>query len=154
MKTTKNGAPFVPLEPEVVEEVMKLAEIKQEDVFYDLGSGNGRLVIAAALRGVKESYGVEVDRFRVIYSRLWLKFLHLKNAKILKKDIFETDLSNADVITLYLLPGTNNRLAEKFKKELKKGTRVVSVAFSLPGLKPVKISPKGPIYGPVYLYKI
>jgi predicted RNA methylase len=154
MKTTKNGAPFVPLEPEVVEEVMKLAEIKQGDVFFDLGSGDGRLVIAAALRGVKEAYGVEIDRFRVFYSQLWLKFLHLKNTKILKKDIFETDLSTASVITMYLLPETNNKLVEKLTKELKKGTRIVSVAFSLPGVKPQKISPKGPIYGPVYLYKI
>ena len=67
---------------------MKLAEIQETDIFYDLGSGDGRLVIAAALRGVKEAYGVELSPLRVFYSNLWLKFLRLKNARILKKDIF------------------------------------------------------------------
>lgn len=151
--TTKKGAPFVPLEPEVVEEVMKLAQVKKGDVFYDLGSGDGRLVIAAALRGA-QAFGIETDTLRVFYSRLWLKALRLKNAEIIKDDIFKTDLSKATVVSAYLLPETMEKLKEVFKNELKKGTRVVSVAFLIPGLKPVKISPRGTIYGPVYYYKI
>jgi predicted RNA methylase len=153
MRTTKKGAPFVPLEPEVVEEVMKLAQIKKDDVFYDLGSGDGRLVLAAALRGAKEAYGIEIDPLRVFYSRLWLKIMRCQNAKILKQNIFETNLSGATVVTLYLLQETNDKLAEKLKKELPKGARVISIAFSLPGWEPVKVSPIGPIYGPVYLYE-
>ncbi len=152
MKTEKDGAPFVPLEPEVVEEVMKLAKINEGDIYYDLGSGDGRLVVAAALRGVKEAYGIEIDPLRVLYSRFWLKFLRLKNARIIKENIFKVDLSDASVVSLYLLQSTNNKLMEKLKRELGKGTRVVSVAFSLPGWEPLKVSPKGPIYGPVYLY--
>jgi len=154
MRTAKKGAPFVPMEPEVVEEVMKLTEIKKDDIFYDLGSGDGRLVLAAALRGAKEAYGIEIDPLRVFYSRLWLKIMRCQNARILKQDIFKTDLSNATVVTLYLLQPTNDKLVEKFKKELKKGTRIVSIAFFLPGWEPVKVSPIGPVYGQTYLYEV
>ncbi len=151
MKTSKDGAPYVPMEPEIVEEVMKLAEIKEGDVFYELGSGDGRLVIAAALRGAK-SYGIEIDTLRALYSRLWLKVLRLRNAQIIKDNFFNVDLSEATVISTYLLTQTNEKLKEKFLKELKKGTRVVTTGFLIPGWEPVKINPKGPIYGPIYLY--
>ena len=150
----QKDAPFVPLEPEIVGEVMRLAEIKKDDIFYDLGSGDGRLVIAAALRGAREAYGVELSPLRVAYSKLWLKFLRLKNAHIIKEDIFKVDLSRATVVSLYLLQETNDKLVEKLKRELKPKARVISIAFTLPGFKLLKVSPKGPIYGPVYLYKI
>lgn len=153
-RTTKFGAPFVPLEPEVIEEVMKLAEIKKDDIFYDLGSGDGRVVIAAALRGAKEVYGIEIDTLRVFYSRLWLKLLRLKNAKIIKADFRKVDLSRATVVNMFLLQSTNEELKSKLQKELKKGTRVISEAFTLPGWKLVKVSPNGPIYGPIYLYAV
>ncbi|HUV71450.1 MAG TPA: SAM-dependent methyltransferase, partial [Clostridia bacterium] len=80
--------------------------------------------------------------------------LRLKNAQILKQDIFKTDLSKATVVNLYLLQSTNEKLEKKLKKELKKGTRVISTAFTFPGLKPLKVSPRGTIYGPVYLYEV
>ena len=150
----QKDAPFVPLEPQVIEEVMKLADIQRRDIFYDLGSGDGRLVIAAALKGVKEAYGVELNLLRVVYSRVWLTLLGLKNARIIRKDLFEIDFSKATIITLYLLQSTNNRLAEKLMKGLKPGTRIVSIAFSLPGYTPVKVSLKGPIFGPLYLYEV
>lgn len=146
MKTYKDGAPFVAMEPEVVERVMKIAGIKKGEVFYDLGSGDGRLVIAAALHGAK-AFGIEIDFLRVWYSRVWIWLLRLsKNARIFKKNIFEVDLSNADIVCLYLLPETNEKIQNKLEKELKKGTRVVSVAFTFPGWKPEKIDPKGTIY--------
>ena len=153
-RTTKSGAPFIPLEPEVIEEVMKLAEIKKDDVFYDLGSGDGRVVIAAALRGAKEAYGIEIDFLRVWYSRLWLKALRLKNAQIIKGDFRHVDLSRATVVNMFLLQSTNEELKNKLQKELRKGTRVISEAFTLPGWKLVKVSPNGPIYGPIYLYVV
>lgn len=152
-KTNKNGAPFVPMEPEVVERVLKLAEVKKGDVFYDLGSGDGRLVIAAALMGAS-AFGVEIDRLRVWYSRFWIWLLRLaKQAKILQQDIFETDLSKADVVCLYLLQETNEKIQNKLEKELKEDARIVSVAFDFPGWKPIVIEPKSVIYGPMYLYK-
>ena len=152
-QTTKTGAPFVPMEPDVVERVINLAQIKPGEVFYDLGSGDGRLVIAAAMRGAR-AYGVEIDFLRVWYSRAWLKLLRFKNAQIIRKNIFEVDLSGADVVCLYLLQETNEKIQAKLKKELKPGTRVVSVAFTFPGWKPVKVDPRGTVYGPIYLYRI
>lgn len=152
--TTKVGAPYVPLEPEIVEEVMKLAELKESDIFYDLGSGDGRLVIAAGLRGVKKAYGIEIDSWRNFYSRLWLKLLRLKNAEIIKNNLFEVDLSEATVVSFYLLPETNDKLKAKLEKELRKGTRVIAVAFPVEDWEPIKIDPKGPSYGPIYLYQI
>lgn len=154
MRTYKDGAPFVPMEPKVVEGVMKLVEVKKDEIFYDLGSGDGRLVIAAALRGAK-AYGIEIDFLRVWYSRVWIYLLRLsKNAKIIQKNIFDVDLSNADVVCLYLLPETNEKIQNKLKKELKKGTPVVSVAFTFSGWQPEKIDPRGTIYGPIRLYRI
>jgi predicted RNA methylase len=153
-RTTKHGAPFIPMEPEVVERVMKLAEVKKGDVFYDLGSGDGRLVIAAALHGAK-AYGVEIDLPRVIYSRIWIFLLRLhQQAKIIHKDMFKVSLKKADVVSLYLLEETNEKLKRKLEKELKKGTRVVATGFIVPGWKPEKSNSRGTIYGPIYLYKI
>lgn len=152
-ETTKFGAPFVPLEPKVVNRVMEMAAIIPGEIFYDLGSGDGRLVIAAALLGAR-AYGVEIDPFRVWYSRLWIKLLGLsQRAAIIHKNFFEVDLSKADVVTMYLLQTTNDQLLAKLKQEIKKGARLVGIAFHLKGWRPVMVDPQGPIYGPLYLYK-
>lgn len=153
-KTTDLGAPFETLEPHVVTQIIELLEIKPGEVFFDLGSGDGRLVIVAAMVGAK-AYGVEIDKFRFWYSKLWLKFLRLGGkAEILHKNIFEVDLSHADIVIAYLLPETHRRLLPKLKKELKKGARVVGVAFKFPGWKAAKVIRPGTKYGPVYLYKV
>lgn len=152
MSTTKFGAPFVPMELETVEYVMKLADLKPEEVFYELGSGDGRLVISAALRGAR-AVGVEIDRLRVLYSRAWIYLLRLhKRAQIIHDDIFKVDLSPANVVCLYLLQSTNERLLEKLQRELKPGTRVISVAFTLPNWRPVKVDHHGTVYGPIFFY--
>ncbi|MEK7182660.1 MAG: methyltransferase domain-containing protein [Patescibacteria group bacterium] len=148
----KFGAPFVPMEREVVSRVMKLAEVGPGKTFYDLGSGDGRLVIAAAMRGAK-AVGVEIDTIRVLYSRFWLRILGLSNAQIIKGNLFEQDLQDADIVSLYLLEETNKKLRPKLEKELKPGTLVIATGFKIPGWKPIKIDPKGTAYGPIYLYK-
>jgi predicted RNA methylase len=153
-QTTKDGAPFVPIEPHVANNMIELAKVKKGDIFYDLGSGDGRLVIAAATKGAK-AYGIEIDPSRVWYSRLCIFLFGLSNrAKIINKNIFDVDLSSADVVTTYLLQETNNKLFAKLDKELKPGTRIVSAAFNFPKLKPITIDPDGPIYGPLYLYHV
>lgn len=152
MHSTKAGAPYVPLEPAVVSRVIKLAAIKPGETFCELGSGDGRIVIAAALQKAI-AYGVEIVFFRVWYSRIWIHLLRLqKHASIIHQDIFEVDLSSANIVCLYLLQETNLKLQQKLDKELEKGTRVLSIAFHFPGWKPVAIDPRGPIYGPIYLY--
>jgi SAM-dependent methyltransferase len=152
--TTKAGAPWVPLEPHVINRIFELVQIKPGDIFYDLGSGDGRMVIAAASLGAK-AYGIEIDPWRVWYSRFCIFLFGLSGkAHVIKKNIFDVDISDADVVTLYLLQETNNLLFPKLKKELKPGTRVLSSAFNFPKWKPVTIDPTGPIYGPLHLYHI
>lgn len=152
-RTGKLGAPFVPSELDIVEKIIALAEIKKKDVFYDLGSGDGRIVIAAALRGAK-AYGVEIDRLRVWYSKLWIKLLRLsQNAQIIHQDLFETNLAKADIVCLFLLPETNEKLTKKLKKELKKGAKIISYAFPLRDWKPKYVDPYGGFFGPIYIYK-
>lgn len=143
----------MPSDLEAVERMISLAEIKKGDVFYELGSGDGRIVVAAALRGAK-AYGVEIDRLRVWYSRLWVRLLRLsQNAQIIHQDFFKVNLSKADIICLFLLPETNEKLTKKFKKELKKGTKIISYAFPLRDWKPSYIDPLGGHFGPIYVYK-
>jgi predicted RNA methylase len=152
--TSHLGAPFVPLEPDVVSRIMNLVKIKKGDIYYDLGSGDGRMVIAAALLGAK-AYGVEIDPWRVWYSRFCIFIFGLSGrAKIIQQDIFNVNLSSANVVTTYLLQETNDKIFSKLAKELKPGTRVLSSAFNFPKWKPVKIHPNGPIYGPLYLYHL
>lgn len=151
---TKYGAPFVPMDRQVVERVMELGGVGPGKVFYDLGSGDGRLVIAAALHGAKRAVGVEIDPIRVLYSRFWIWILKLKNAEIVKGNLFDQDLRGADVVSLYLLQETNEKLIPKLEKELKKGTPVVATSFEIPGWKPVKVDPRGPVYGPIRLYRV
>ena len=151
--TTGQGAPYIPLEREVVKEVIKLADIKADEIFYDLGSGDGRVVIAAAAAGAR-SYGVEIDKLRIAYSRLMIRLAGLdRHATILEQDIFATNLAHADVVFLFLLPETNEKLEQKLEQELKPGARVISAAFHFPNWKPLTINPNGPQYGPIYYYE-
>lgn len=126
--TTAYGAPYVPMEAEAVERILSMAKVGKSDVFYDLGSGDGRLVIGAAMRGAK-AIGIETDWFRVLYSRFWIWLLRLDNAKIVQGNIYRKNYSDATVVCTYLLQETNDKLQKKLEKELKKGTRVVTAAF-------------------------
>ena len=149
------SAPFVGTEPKIVKRMLDIADLKKNDVLYDLGSGDGRLVISAALKGAK-SVGIEIDPLKVIYSKIFIRALKLKGkAKILRGNFFSKDLSSASVITLFLLHDTNQELKEKFEKELKKGTRIVSYSFKLEGWKPIKTYHNhDSVWGPIYLYEV
>lgn len=152
-KSAEFGSPYLPLESGVVERIMKMAEIKEDDVFFDLGSGDGRLVIAAAKKGAK-AYGVEINLFRVWRSRWSIFWRGLDGrAKIIRANLFDIDLSQATVISAYLSQKTNNLLLPKLERELKNGTKFFGVAFKFLGWKPVAINPDGPAFGPIYLYK-
>lgn len=152
--TWEDGAPFEGMDADVIERALKLAEVGEKDIFFDLGSGDGRVVIAAAMRGAK-AYGVELDRLRVLNSRIWVKLFRLdKRVEIIRKSFYKVNLSKATVVCSFTLPETNEKLKKKLKKELKKGTKVISVGFEFKDWKPTKIDPRGPAYGPLYLYKI
>jgi tRNA G37 N-methylase Trm5 len=129
---------FVPTPHEVVEKMLELAQVKKGDVVYDLGCGDGRIVVAAAKRGAKAT-GWDINPERVQEAEANVKKNKVEqNAKILHDDIFTLDLSGANVITLYLLPSLNEKLIPQLRK-LKPGSRIVSHDFSMNGIKPDRV---------------
>lgn len=131
--------PFVPTPQNVVEGMLKLAEVKKGDILYDLGSGDGRMVITAAkLYGVRGT-GIDIDPQRISEANENAKKEGVTNlVRFLNQDLFEADFHDASVITLYLLPGINLKLRPKLWKELKPGTRIVSHSFDMGDWAPEK----------------
>lgn len=153
-RNSGRGAPFVPMEPEIVERVLQIADVGAEDIVYDLGSGDGRIPLMAALKRNARAVGVEIDKFNYWFSRARSFIMRLDNqVTFINKDFFEVDLSPATVVVLYLLQETNESLMEKLATELQPGTRIVSAAFDFPGWEPIYIDFDHPTpYGPLHLY--
>ena len=130
---------FVPTPRDVVDKMLQLAEVKKDDLLYDLGCGDGRIVVTAARRYGCRSEGFDIDPRRVKES---LDNVRKNNVgrlvTIEQKDIFTLDLSRADVITLFLLPSLNANLIPQLEK-LKPGSRIVSHSFAMDGIKPDKV---------------
>ena len=140
------GAIFLPTPPEIVEKMLSIADIKEGDVVYDLGSGDGRIVIGAAERGAR-GVGVEADPIRVIWSRLKARgSLAHDRVRFIWGDFFKNSVANASVVTVYQGESINNRLKEKFEAELKPGSRVVSFSFTFEGWEPTKKHPDANVY--------
>ena len=130
--------PFVPTPDEVVEKMLDLAAVSKKDVVYDLGSGDGRIVIAAARRGA-HAVGVDIDPQRIEESNANARAAGVTDrVKFINQDLFDTDLSDATVVTLYLLPSVNQRLKPKLLRELRTGARVVSHSFDMGDWEPQK----------------
>lgn len=138
-ETEKIGlVPYVPTPHEVVNAMIKMADVKSTDVVFDLGCGDGRIVVAAAKRGAR-AYGVDIDAARVKEARELAKKEGVESrVTILLEDVFNTDFSSATVITMYLLPEYNRRLRRKLERVLPVGARVVSHDFDMPVWKPVE----------------
>ncbi len=129
---------YVPTPEPVVDKMLELAEVASGDVVYDLGCGDGRIVIAAALRYGVEAWGFDIDPVRVAEARANAKLAGVEQlVTIEEKDIFTLDLSPASVVTLYLLPELNVRLIPQLRK-LKPGSRIVSHAFDMKGVEPAQ----------------
>ncbi|MEX0676412.1 MAG: 50S ribosomal protein L11 methyltransferase [Pirellulales bacterium] len=135
---------FVPTPQVVVDKMLELAEISPKDVVYDLGCGNGIIVVSAAKKGAKAT-GFDVDRKRIRETQDNIDKNQVGDlAKVVQQDIFTLDLTGADVITLYLLPSLNVKLIPQLEK-LKPGSRIVSHDFDMDGVKPEKtVTVKGP----------
>ncbi len=130
---------FVPTPQPVVERMLELAEVKKGDVVYDLGCGDGRIVVTAAKKYGVKAVGFDIDPQRIKESLENVKTNRLEHLVTIKEaDIFTLDLSGADVITLYLLPELNVRLIPQLEK-LKPGSRIVSFSFDMEGIKPDKV---------------
>lgn len=128
---------FVPTPTEVVEAMLKAAKVTKNDVVYDLGCGDGRIVITAAKEYGARGIGIDIDPQRISEARANAEKAGVTDrVKFLEQDLFETDFHEATVVTLYLLPSLNVKLRPKLLKELKPGTRIVSHAFDMGDWKP------------------
>jgi tRNA G37 N-methylase Trm5 len=129
--------PFVPTPEDVVAGMLRLANVKRDDVVYDLGSGDGRIVIAAAKRYGARGVGIDIDPERVAEASRNARAAKVADrVRFLNQDLFESDLGEATVVTLYLLPRLNLKLRPKLLAELKPGTRVVSHGFDMGDWQP------------------
>jgi len=129
------GAPYIVMRKKEAKRMIELAEIKKGERVYDLGSGDGRLVIMAAKKGAK-AIGFEINPFLVLIS--WVKILLAgvrKNAVVKWRNFWRQDISDADVILLYLITQYMKRMEKKLLKELKPGARVISYTFKFPNWK-------------------
>jgi len=130
---------FVPTPQPVVERMLELAKVTKDDVVYDLGCGDGRIVVTAAKKYGCKAVGFDIDPQRVKESLENVRKNNVENlVKIEQKDIFTLDLSGASVITLYLLTSLNEKLVPQLQK-MKPGSRVVSHSFEIPGYEPDKV---------------
>ena len=153
-------APFVPSPVLVIQHMLKLADLRAGEVFFDLGSGDGRTVIMAAKAFGARAVGVEL---REDLAKKALSTIHdnglANRVTIVNGDMFGVNLSSADVVFLYLTTSANEKIRGKMEAELKKGVRVVSHDYEIVGWKPVKVdnfceNPKlGYPSHTIYLYK-
>lgn len=124
--------PYVPTPTEVVSTMLELTEPTPRDSLYDLGSGDGRIVITAAERYDTPGIGVELDSGRVATARQKARESGVQDmVRFIRGDLFDVDVSNASVVTLYLLPSVNRRLRPKLLRQLEPGSRVVSHDFDM-----------------------
>jgi precorrin-6B methylase 2 len=131
--------PFVPTTDEAVKAMLKLANVKQTDVVYDLGCGDGRIVIAAAKEFGARAVGIDIDPQRIKEANENARKAGVeKLVRFEENDLFDADIHEANVVTLFLLSGVNLKLRPKLLKDLKPGTRIVSNTFDMGDWKPEK----------------
>lgn len=130
------GGPWVPTSMQIVNRMMEMAEVSPEDVVYDLGCGDGRIVLAAAMRYHARAVGIEIDPLRYLWCQFLVTILgQRKRIRIVFGNLFNHDLSEADVVMCYLMPDALQKLEKKLKQELRPGTRVISNRFKFPTLE-------------------
>ena len=128
---------FVPTPNEVVDKMLELATVTPRDIVYDLGCGDGRIVVTAAQRYGARAVGIDIDPQRVLEARANVRKAGVgEKVRIIEGDLFEANIGDATVVTLYLLTRLNAKLKPKLLKELKPGTRVVSHAFDMGDWEP------------------
>ncbi|MDY7078002.1 MAG: class I SAM-dependent methyltransferase [Chloroflexota bacterium] len=118
-----------------VHKMLKMAEVGPDDLVYDLGCGDGRIIVTAARRYGSRAVGIEIDPLRYLWCQILITILGLRDhVRVVRGDFFTQNLSDADVVTCYLLQSTNEKLESKLERELDPGTRVVSKDYTFPNL--------------------
>lgn len=132
--------PWVPTREELLEIIMRLANIKDYDVFYDLGCGDGRVVIKAVKEGAKKGVCVELNPSLIEKAKENAKLENVQGKiAFINDDFFNVPLGDATIVYMYLLTSVNKALKPKLESELIEGTRVITLDFEIPGWKPVQI---------------
>jgi Cyclopropane fatty acid synthase and related methyltransferases len=152
-------APFVSSPQRAVEKMLEMASLKPDETLYDLGCGDGRILITAAKRYHVKAVGIEISDRLARTAEDNVKSLGLEDqVKIIHGDFMQTDLSAADVVTLYLMTAANEKVRPDLEKYLKKDARVVSYDYPIPGWTPVDQAETEPSrYGnrhTIYLYQV
>lgn len=141
------GAPWVPTPKKRVRSMLEFAEVTSDDILYDLGSGDGRIVVMAGKEFGATSIGIEVDPLRLMWSRLSIRRHRLrKRVQVIRANFFKVSLEDATVVTLYQGHEINKKIRDKLASELRQGTRVVSYRFILDGWTPAKTYEEESIY--------
>ncbi|MFB5946288.1 SAM-dependent methyltransferase [Albibacterium profundi] len=137
-ETPQLDVPYVPTNQKVVDAMLELAQVDGDDILYDLGCGDGRIVVTAAKKYGTQGTGVDIDPQRISEANANAEKAQVTDkVKFIEGNLFDVDLSDASVVTLYLLPDVNLKLKPKLLK-LKPGTRIVSHAFDMGDWKPEK----------------
>jgi SAM-dependent methyltransferase len=124
--------PYVPTKEPVLDRMLQMGQVKSGDVLYDLGCGDGRIVIAAAKRFGTRGVGIDIDPVRIAEARENARKAGVADrVKFIQGDLFDADIKDATVVTLYLLPDVNLKLRPKLLSELKPGTRIVSHNYDM-----------------------
>jgi precorrin-6B methylase 2 len=146
---------YVPTPKDIVRRMLQLASLRRGETLFDLGAGDGRIIIEAVRRFGARAVGVEIDPERISRIRERLNATKTQ-AELIEANLFHVNLSSADVIAIYLSDSANAKLAPKLKAELKPGARVVSLDYMLPGWmleREVEVNTSG-ITRKLYLYRI
>ncbi len=148
--------PFVPTTDEAVQAMLKLAGVKKTDVVYDLGCGDGRIVIAAARDFGARGVGIDIDPQRIAEARENARKAGVeKLVRFEENDLFEADIHEATVVTLFLLSSVNLKLRPKLLKDLKPGTRIVSNTFDMGDWAPeIELTVGDPEQGPSLSHRL
>jgi protein-L-isoaspartate O-methyltransferase len=142
--TTDKDVPYVPTAPSVVTRMLEVADVSETDVVYDLGSGDGRIPIAAAEQFGARAFGVEIDSGLVAKARAGAREAGVEDLVTFRRgDLFNVDLHDATVVTLYLWPEINVRLRPKLLRQLDPGDRIVSHDFRMGDWEPDRVVDAG-----------
>lgn len=148
-------APYVASPAKVVDKMLSIANIKPGETVFDLGCGDGRILIAAVRNYQAKAVGVEINPKVAEQARARIQRLGIADqANVMVGDLLQTDLSNADVVTIYLSTSFNKELRPRMEKYLKPGARVVSHDYAVPGWKPAKTVEEADGKHTIYLYEM
>jgi protein-L-isoaspartate O-methyltransferase len=155
-KYLEHIVPYVPTPMVVAQKMLEVAKVQPDDVVYDLGSGDGRIVIMAAQKFGAHAVGVELNSDLYEKSSQRIQKLGLQDrAQIIHENMFEVNVRHATVVTLYLLTTVNERLRPMLERQLRSGARIVSHDFQVPGWQPsqtVEVTSENGVVSKIFLY--